>query len=482
MSRIVSACALDARGRGEAHAAHPRERRVPRRVDPARDEVLHLALVVRVQDVVEVEVLLGEPAAEAVPDRDDLRVVRDRAHQQRVVALVPSSHVSEQREAGERAADEVAQRVGGRRHHARRPRASRNRRSTPSSRRNAAPPHTFIARSVTVDRRPRPRRPSPRARAASRPPARSRRRCSVSLIERVGAVGRDLHLREVERAVPAAGRGVWPRCSSWVAVRCAMVSAVTARMSPTLNAAEQMRNHGSTTVESDVEAGAVVAEPVAGRDDRAVGAAPGGTRCPAGRGRRSRRRPRRPGVSAGTSHSVIGPVGRYGPARPHVAVGLAGRRDPALRRVEPHSGVLVGRRRGEREPRSGSGCRPRRTRAWSGARPAAIARRTSSGPRASMRRGGGVVHDHDHRGRAARLREPGHDVGSGTQALAAAADLGRRAQRRGCRPRPSASRLARGKAPVRSISAALGATTSSITRVSAALVVHGGSSCGSAFV
>ena len=84
VSRIVSACDRSPAAPAEAHRCAPRRAAssTPRRCGPA-DEVLDLALVVRVQDVVEVEVLLREPAPEAVPDRDDLRVVRDRAHHQR---------------------------------------------------------------------------------------------------------------------------------------------------------------------------------------------------------------------------------------------------------------------------------------------------------------------------------------------------------------------------------------------------------------
>ena len=65
---------------------------------------------------------------------------------------------------------------------------------------------------------------------------------------------------------------------------------------------------------------------------------------------------------AGTSHSVIGPSRGQRPAAPHVAVGLTGRRDPALLGVQAH--VAVGRRGGaQRRPevaaRAGFGKRQR---------------------------------------------------------------------------------------------------------------------------
>ena len=72
----------------DALGADPRQRRVPRDVDAPGGELFDLALVVRVQDVVEREVAVREPAPEPVPDRDDLRVVRHRAHHQRFADAV----------------------------------------------------------------------------------------------------------------------------------------------------------------------------------------------------------------------------------------------------------------------------------------------------------------------------------------------------------------------------------------------------------
>jgi hypothetical protein len=68
---------------GEPLGAQPRQWRVPRGVDPALGEVLDLPLVVRVQDVVEVQALPAQPLPEPVPDGDDLGVVGDPAHDQR---------------------------------------------------------------------------------------------------------------------------------------------------------------------------------------------------------------------------------------------------------------------------------------------------------------------------------------------------------------------------------------------------------------
>src|SRR5918992_280601 len=67
----------------EAPGPHPGQRRVPGGVDAAGEEVLHLPLVVGVEDVVEIEVAFGEPTPEPVPDRDYLGVVGDGPHEQR---------------------------------------------------------------------------------------------------------------------------------------------------------------------------------------------------------------------------------------------------------------------------------------------------------------------------------------------------------------------------------------------------------------
>ena len=73
----------------QAARPHPGERRVPGDVDAAGGEVLDLALVVGVQHVVEGEIVLGEPAAEPVPDRHHLGVVGDGA---RGEAEAPGGH------------------------------------------------------------------------------------------------------------------------------------------------------------------------------------------------------------------------------------------------------------------------------------------------------------------------------------------------------------------------------------------------------
>src|SRR5262245_33256694 len=58
--------------------AHVRERRVPGDVDVPRDELFDLPLVVREQREIERHALLAKIIANALPDRDDLRIVRDR--------------------------------------------------------------------------------------------------------------------------------------------------------------------------------------------------------------------------------------------------------------------------------------------------------------------------------------------------------------------------------------------------------------------
>jgi len=70
-------------GGGETSRADPCQRRVPGDIDVAGEMGLGLRLVVRVQHVVEREVMPGEPVGEPLPDRDDLRVVRDRSEDER---------------------------------------------------------------------------------------------------------------------------------------------------------------------------------------------------------------------------------------------------------------------------------------------------------------------------------------------------------------------------------------------------------------
>ena len=144
----------DAARRRQPPGADPGERRVPRHVDAARHEVLDLALVVRVQDVVEVQPARpAQPGAEPVPDRDDLGVVGDRAEHQAGSVTEPSRDVPEQRQAAQRAADEVVERVGRRRHHPRRPGVAE------AAARPPTPCGTPRRRRRAARGRPRPRRP-----------------------------------------------------------------------------------------------------------------------------------------------------------------------------------------------------------------------------------------------------------------------------------------------------------------------------------
>src|SRR4029077_4025029 len=109
-------------------------------------EVVDLALVVRVQDVVEREVAVLEPSPEAGPDRHDLRVVRHGTEEQRGVVAI--CHVSSSgRPLTARPTKSSSASVVGAMTRA--ARASRKRRSMATSVREVAPPHTYIARAVT---------------------------------------------------------------------------------------------------------------------------------------------------------------------------------------------------------------------------------------------------------------------------------------------------------------------------------------------
>ena len=177
---------------------------------------------------------------------------------------------------------------------------------------------------------------------------------------------------------------------------------------------------------------------------------------PPGRPRRRRRR-------AGHQPQRHRPVGRQRPARPDVAVGLAGRGDPALRASRrtpsPSRGraCSTGAQKWLREPDLGE--RQRGQVLAGGDR----ARGRPRGPWASMHRGRGVVHQHHHRRRAARrgrgARRPRRRRRAVPPPPPTSAALSR--PRRPAAARASTS--ARGKAPVRSTSAAAGATVVSTT-------------------
>ena len=185
-----------------------------------------------------------------------------------------------------------------------------------------------------------------------------------------------------------------------------------------LNAALSTRNQGSTDGERDVEARRRrrrawrrrgTSTPSRGHRRRAVAAQPEAVE-PAGLARAR-------GASPGTSHSVIGPSAASGPARPDVAVGLAGRGDPALLRVEAHAASAVARvavleRRPEVAARAGLGERQRRQ----VARRRAIASRIAVGAVGLEQRRAAVVHQHDHRRRAAGAGQALDHLGGPAQA------------------------------------------------------------------
>ena len=207
------------------------------------DEVLHLALVVGVEDVVEVAARgRGTSARKPVPDRDDLGVVGHRAEQRAVgAASRPSSSGRPQT----RAADEVD---AARRWSAPSP--------APRARRGSG------ARCRAPCGRPRRRRPSwpgrsrrspPRAAAALTSSTRSiasaapgLQRGEVSTRTARSAVHFDLHAARCRAGPAAARRSVWPEV-----LRARVAGQVRAglgrdrpRMSPRLNAALSTRNHG----------------------------------------------------------------------------------------------------------------------------------------------------------------------------------------------------------------------------------------------
>src|SRR3989440_75805 len=290
----------------EALCAYPRQGRVPRRVDEAQQQLVDLALVVRVQDVVEVEPAAAEPLTAAVPDRDDLGVVRHRAHDERVAAHAGASSSNGRPHRARPMKSFRASVVGAM---TRAARASRNRRSTPSSLRNAAPPQICIARSVTsIAASPAAALTSSTRSCASSRPAPIAASASANK-----AAAWSVSIRIWARRARPTGccASVWPRWTSWVRVRCAVASAVTACIKPVLAAAFSTRNHGSTTVNamsspapsppSIAAAGTSTPSAVTGLD-----AFPRSPRPSNGAGTL------RPGASDGTSQSVIGPVAAIG--------------------------------------------------------------------------------------------------------------------------------------------------------------------------
>ena len=257
---------------GEPAGAHPGERGVPGHVDPAVEQVLDLALVVRVQDVVERRCPGSRnQRAEAVPDGHDLGVVGDRSQQQPV-----SLRTLQQRQPAHGPADEVEQRVRRRRHH---PRGTRVAEAPLDAR---APCGTrprrrrFIARSVTVGRASPAAAltSSTRSIASSRP---SSTAANVSSTQRTGAVGLDPHAGQCRPAGPAAAPSDWSqvlraespcRCSAVSAVdRLHQADAQPPRSAPGTRAAPRQRQIEACTVVAEHRvAGHAHASAVTGHD------------------------------------------------------------------------------------------------------------------------------------------------------------------------------------------------------------------------
>src|SRR5262249_50031192 len=130
-------------------------------VRAARHQVLDLALVVRVEQVVDVDVALAQPRTEAVPDRHDLGVVGNGSKKERhVLTWGRRAQPSSGRPRIARPPTSLSASVVGAMTLA--ARAARKRRSMASSLRNAAPPHT------TMDRSEAPAATSPAAALTSR--------------------------------------------------------------------------------------------------------------------------------------------------------------------------------------------------------------------------------------------------------------------------------------------------------------------------
>ena len=191
-------------------------------------------------------------------------------------------------------------------------RASRKRRSMPSSLRNAAPPHTFIARSV--DRRAPPRRPRPstsstRSIASAAP--------GLERGERVGEERRavrsvSIRMRAKSSRTVGCWASDWSRCSSRVPVRCATVSAVDRLHQAEAERGAEDQEPRQDRGQREVEPGAVGAEHGRRRHLHRLGGHRTSSRCRAGRARRTGRAELSPRCRAGTSHSVIGPSAASG--------------------------------------------------------------------------------------------------------------------------------------------------------------------------
>ena len=172
-------------------------------IRPARS-VLDLALVVRVEHVVEVEAVRGEPRAGSPSQIVTTFGSYATAPSRNVVSLATVAR-SEQRQAADGLADEVVERVGGRRHDPRGARVAEAALDAEllAERRAAAHAHREVG---DLGCAPRRRRPCPRARAASRRRGRCSSAASVSARSARARVGLDPHPREVERADRAARR------------------------------------------------------------------------------------------------------------------------------------------------------------------------------------------------------------------------------------------------------------------------------------
>ena len=285
--------------RGEASGAHPGERRVPRDIDVAGEVCFGLGLVARVQHVVEREVLGGEPVLEALPDRDDLRVVGNGAERERSCA---SSRPSpEQRHAAECSADELLQRVDGRRHHRRGASVAEVALDTDvlAERGAAADPHREVEH---LERGARRRRPSTAASAAARRPGRSPSAAIASSTSAAAASARFFIAATCWR-VTGWSASDWSRCSNRAERDVRDRLGDRGVHQPEAARRVQDLEHRQHDAERDVEPAAVVAEsgaiPASGRRSAATGLealprrpSPSNGPPPSG-----------PAVSEGTSHS-----------------------------------------------------------------------------------------------------------------------------------------------------------------------------------
>ena len=313
---------------------------------------------------------------EALPDRDDLGVVGDGAEHERSSRRHGRAPHPNSGRPQSGPADEVLQRVGGRRHHRRRPgrRGSdaRCRRpcGTPRRRRPAS------RASSTVERGLAGRRPWTAASAAARRPGPSparrsrRRRASTAasaavLHARRRAGGRRAGRRASGRGARTGPSVTWPIAFGDRGVH----QPEAARRVEDLEHRQHRRrarcrgrrrrrraapSTGTRTPTATHRARGVAPQPEAVERRRR----PSARRCRRARATAWRRRPR-----------------PTRPARPHVGVGLAGRRHPALRASSTTSSPST-RRGAERRPELAARARSRRTPASTGAR-----RRRSPGAR-----------------------------------------------------------------------------------------------------